>query len=88
MRRRLAGWRFAIALALLLDSGVKLVKQHINGSDRVVLKADATADDLKEEATRLKTLLGYDVRHDKRRGTYLASHSFYQGKYVLMLAPD
>ena len=69
-------------------SRVKLVKQQINGSDRVVLKADATADDLKEEALRLKTLLGYEVRHDKRRGTYVASHSFFQGKYVLMLAPD
>jgi hypothetical protein len=67
---------------------VKLVKQQINGNDRVVLKADATADDLKEEAMRLKTLLGYDVRHDRRRGTYVASHDFYQGKYVLMLAPD
>ena len=67
---------------------VKLVKQQINGNDRVVLKTDATADDLKSEAMRLKTLLGYEVRHDKRRGTYVASHSFYQGKYVLMLAPD
>jgi hypothetical protein len=54
----------------------------------VVLKADATADDLKAEAMRLKSLLGYEVRHDKRRGTYVASHSFFQGKYVLMLAPD
>ena len=67
---------------------VKLVKQQINGKDRVVLKDDATEDDLKTEATRLKTLLGYDVRHDKRRGTYLASHSFYRGKYILLLAPD
>jgi hypothetical protein len=67
---------------------VKLVKQQINGNDRVVLKTDATADDLRIEAMRLKTLLGYEVRHDKRRGTYLASHGFYQGKYVLMLAPD
>ena len=67
---------------------MKLVKQQINGDDRVVLKTDATADDLKEEAMRLKTQLGYEVRHDKRRGTYMASHNFFQGKYVLMLSPD
>ena len=80
--------RFALARVLRMHSGVKLVKQQINGNDRVVLKADATADDLKAEATRLKTLLGYEVRHDKRRGTYHASHNFFQGKFVLMLAPD
>ena len=67
---------------------VKLVKQQINGGDHIVLKADATMEDLKAEATRLKTLLGYDVRHDKRRGAYVASHNFFQGKFVLMLAPD
>ncbi len=67
---------------------VKLVKQQINGSEVVVLKANATPDDLKSEAMRLKTLLGYEVRHDRRRGTYHASHDFYQGKYLLMLAPD
>jgi hypothetical protein len=79
---------FALAIALGMAFGVKLVKQQINGNDWVVLKADATADDLKAEAMRLKSLLGYDVRHDKRRGTYMASHNFFQGKYVLMLAPD
>jgi hypothetical protein len=79
---------FALAVEPSMDFRVKLVKQQINGNDRVVLKADATADDLKVEAMRLKSLLGYDVRHDKRRGTYVASHSFFQGKYVLMLAPD
>lgn len=67
---------------------MKLVKQQINGNERVVLKTDATSDDLKSEAMRLKTQLGYEVRHDKRRGTYLASHSFFQGKFMLMLAPD
>ena len=67
---------------------MKLVKQQINGADRVVLKADATSEDLKAEAARLKAQLGYEVRHDRRRGTYLASHNFFQGKFVLMLAPD
>lgn len=77
-----------MAGTLGMDSRVKLVKQQINGNDRVVLKADATTNDLKAEAMRLKSLLGYDVRHDRRRGTYVASHNFFQGKYELMLAPD
>ena len=67
---------------------MKVVKQQINGNHRVVLKENATPQDLKAEAQRLKTQLGYDVQHDKRRGTYVASHDFYQGKFVLMLAPD
>ena len=83
-----SGSRFALAPALSKRSGVKLVKQQINGGEHVVLKTDATEEDLKSEAMRLKTLLGYEVRHDRRRGIYHATHSFYQGKYVLMLAPD
>lgn len=67
---------------------VKVVKQQINGGDRVVLKENAMAQDLKAEAMRLKTQFGYDVQHDKRRGTYIASHDFYQGKFVLTLEPD
>jgi hypothetical protein len=67
---------------------VKLVKQQINGNDRIVLKDDATLEDLKLEAQRLKSQLGYDVRHDRRRGAYVASHNFFQGKFLLMLAPD
>jgi len=67
---------------------VKVVKQQINGGDRVVLKENAMAQDLKAEAMRLKIQFGYDVQHDKRRGTYIASHDFYQGKFVLMLEPD
>lgn len=71
-----------------MREAVKLVKQQINGNDRVVLKTGATPEDLKVEAMRLKEQLGYDVRHDRRRGTYLASHNFFQGKFVLMLTPD
>jgi hypothetical protein len=67
---------------------VKVVKQQINGTDRVVLKENATLHDLKAEANRMKAQLGYAIQHDKRRGTYVASHDFYRGKFVLMLAPD
>jgi hypothetical protein len=67
---------------------MKLVKQQINGSDRVVLKENAEAEDLKAEAARLKRELGYDVQHDKRRGNYVLSHDFYRGKFLLLLAPD
>ena len=67
---------------------MKVVKQQVNGNDRVVLKENATVQDLKAEAQRMKAQLGYDIQHDKRRGTYIASHNFYRGKFVLMLAPD
>ena len=67
---------------------VKVVKKQINGGDRVVLKENAMVQDLKSEAMRLKTQFGYDVQHEKRRGTYIISHDFFQGKYVLMLEPD
>jgi hypothetical protein len=67
---------------------VKVVKQQINGGERVVLKENATADDLKSEAQRLKKNLGYDIQADKRRGTFIASHSFFRGKFVLSLEAD
>ena len=72
----------------LIAHFVKVVKKQINGGDRVVLKENAMAHDLKAEAMRLKSQLGYDVQHDKRRGGYIVSHDFYQGKFVLMLEPD
>lgn len=78
----------AMAKPARIRQGVKVVKQQINGGDRVVLKENAMAQDLKSEALRLKALLGYDVQHDKRRGTYILSHDFFQGKFVLMLEPD
>ena len=67
---------------------VKVVKKQINGGDRVVLKENAMAQDLKAEAMRLKTQFGYDIQHDKRRGTYIISHDFFHGKFVLVLEPD
>ena len=71
-----------------IPTHVKVLKQQINGEDRVILKENATLEDLKAEAMRLKSKLGYAIQHDKRRGTYTASHDFYQGKFILMLAPD
>ena len=74
--------------ATAIAGGVKVVKKQLNGGDRVVLKEHAMAQDLKTEAMRLKTQFGYDVQHDKRRGAYIASHDFFQGKFVLVLEPD
>jgi hypothetical protein len=67
---------------------VKLVKRQLNGDDHVVLKADASADDLKAEAARLKKELGYQVQLDKRRGGYLATHAHFRGKFLLALEQD
>ena len=78
----------ALADPRLMSCRVKVVKQQINGGERVVLKENAMAQDLKAEAMRLKTQFGYDVQHDKRRGTYIISHDFYQGKFALTLEPN
>lgn len=71
-----------------ISRGVKVVKQQINGTDRVVLKENATVEDLKAVAMGLKKNLGYDIQPDKRRGTFTASHGFFRGKFVLSLEPD
>ena len=78
----------ALANTRRIAGCVKVVKKQLNGGDRVVLKEHATAEDLKAEAMRLKKQFGYDVQHDKRRGVYIASHDFYQGKFALTLEPD
>lgn len=67
---------------------VKLVKRQINGREQLVLKQGATAEDLRREAARLQEKLGYDVQPDSRPGSYLATHRFYRGKYLLCLEPD
>jgi hypothetical protein len=64
------------------------VKQQINGSDRIVLKENATSDDLRAEAVRMQHLLGYEVESDERRARYIATHRFFRGKFVLSLQPD
>lgn len=67
---------------------VKLVKLQTNGTERRVVKEDATEDDLRVEAARLRAELGYDVQPDGRRGSYVVSHPFYRGRYVLTLEPE
>lgn len=67
---------------------MKLVKQQLNGNERLVLKDGATMDDLQVEAARLRNKLGYEIERDGRIDRYLASHKFYRGRYVLSLEPD
>jgi hypothetical protein len=78
----------ALCESVFIPGVVKLVKQQLNGDEQVVLKDNASMEDLKAEVTRLKTLLGYDVHPDKRRGRYIATHNFFSGKFVLMLEQD
>jgi hypothetical protein len=68
--------------------GVKLVKNQVNGNDRTVLKENATPDDLRIEAARLRTTFGYDIQPDGKPDRYIASHPHYRGRYVLCLEPD
>ncbi|MES2692941.1 MAG: hypothetical protein V4773_05665 [Verrucomicrobiota bacterium] len=67
---------------------MKLVKHQINGNDHLVLKENASLEDLRAEAERLKTELGYELEADERLGRYIATHKFYKGKYVLSLEAE
>ena len=67
---------------------VKLVKRQLNGKEHTVLKENASLEDLRAEAARMKAVLGYDVQPDDRLGRYIATHTYYRGKYVLVLEPD
>lgn len=69
-------------------SRVKLVKQQINGNEHIVLKENASVEDLRAEVNRLKTLLGYDVKPDGRQNRFIATHSFYRGKFFVGLEKD
>ncbi len=73
-------------VALLWSEAVKLIKRQINGEDCVVVKRDASTEDLHVEAARLQRELGYRLQLDK--GRYVATHDFYRGKFVLELVPD
>jgi hypothetical protein len=64
---------------------VKLVKHQINGDEHVVLKDDATPDDLRAEADRMHAVLGYEVQSDERLGQFVVSHPFFHGRFVLTL---
>ena len=67
---------------------VKLVKAQINGNERVVLKENATLDDLRLEAARLRTKFGYEVRPDGGVERYVATHRRFRGRYQLALEPE
>lgn len=67
---------------------VKLVKHQINGQERVVLKENASRDDLRAEASRLHQLLGYQIEPDEHANRYLATHRFFRGRFVLTLEAD
>jgi hypothetical protein len=67
---------------------VKIVKRQLNGTERIVLKDGASPNDLDAEAKRLRSLFGYDVQPDGKKGRYIATHGFYRGKYVIALEPD
>lgn len=64
------------------------MKHQINGNEHVVLKENATVEDLRTEASRLKENLGYEVQPDERLGRYIATHNFYRGKFLLSLEAD
>ena len=72
----------------LFSAPVKLVKRQINGNDQIVLKTDASLEDLKTEAARLRKVLGYQVEPDERNGHYIATHAHYRGKFILALEPE
>lgn len=79
---------FALRGREFIDGAVKLVKQQLNGDETVVLKEDASVEDLKAEAARLRAEFGYNVQADKRRSRYIATHSFFSGKFALALVED
>lgn len=80
--------RLLLRPALYSLSGVKLIKQQTNGRDHMVLKVNASPDDLRAEAMRLQELYGYDIKPGERAGQYLATHPCFHGKFILSLEPE
>lgn len=66
---------------------MKLVKNQINGKEHIVLKENASMEDLREEAERMRAL-GYDVKAEERLARYTATHKFYQGRFLLALESE
>ena len=67
---------------------MKLVKNQVNGNERIILKENATADDLRVEAARLRAKFGYEIQPDGRPDRYVATHKFYRGRFLIALEPD
>lgn len=66
---------------------VKLVKNQINGKEHIVLKENASMEDLRQEADRMRAL-GYDLKAEERLARYVATHKFYQGRFLLALETE
>lgn len=66
---------------------MKLIKNQINGKEHVVLKENASMDDLRAEADRMRAL-GYDLKAEERLARYVATHKFYQGRFLLALETE
>ena len=65
-----------------------LVKRQTNGKDRIILKRDATIQDVRAEALRLQQELGYEVRMDRQGETCELLHRSYRGQFLLTLEAD
>jgi hypothetical protein len=66
---------------------VILVKRQTNGKDRIILKRDATIEDVRAEALRLQRELGYELKTDGKGDTRLFHRSF-RGEFLLALEAD
>jgi hypothetical protein len=67
---------------------VILVKRQTNGNELIVLKHNASVEDLEAAAANLQLRFGYEVTADRVRGTCKLSHPYYRGEFVLRLEPD
>lgn len=66
---------------------MKLVKSQMNGKEHIVLKENASMDDLRVEAERMRAL-GYDLKAEERLARYVATHKFFQGRFLLSLETE
>jgi hypothetical protein len=67
---------------------VILVKRQTNGKDRIILKRDATIEDVRAEALRLQRELGYELKMDGKGETCQLVHRSYRGEFLLALEAD
>lgn len=65
-----------------------LVKRQTNGNDRIILKRDATTEDVHAEALRLQRELGYELKMDEKGETCQLFHRWYRGEFLLALETD
>lgn len=65
-----------------------LVKRQTNGKDRIILKRDATIEDVRVEALRLQREFGYVLKMDGKGETCQLFHRSYRGEFLLALETD